>query len=120
MKNKIFLIVSLACIVVGAVIGYFAQMEVAKLTAFAVTMFGAGLAVAKLWNNKKEGANKVLVILSMVFVGLGAFLAGLTGSITETQITTIIGYVFSLILIVAGIITSVVANKKVGTDTVAK
>ena len=31
----------------------------------------------------------------MVLVGLGAFVAGLTGVITEAQVTAIIGYVFS-------------------------
>ena len=49
----------------------------------------------------------------MVLVGLGAFVAGLTGVITEAQVTAIIGYVFSLILIIAGIVTSVIANKAV-------
>ena len=47
----------------------------------------------------------------MVLVGLGAFVAVLTGVITEAQVTAIIGYVFSLILIIAGIVTSVIANK---------
>ena len=48
-----------------------------------------------------------------VLVGLGAFVAGLTRVITEAQVTAIIGYVFSLILIIAGIVTSVIANKAV-------
>ena len=38
----------------------------------------------------------------MVLVGLGAFVAGLTGVITEAQVTAIIGYVFSLLLVVYG------------------
>ncbi len=113
MKNKLFLIISLACIIGGAVIAYFAQIEVAKLSGFAVTMFGAGLAVAKLWKDRKETAKSWLVILAMVLVGIGSFIAGLTGAISESQVTTIIGYVFSLILLIAGIITSVIANKVV-------
>ena len=47
----------------------------------------------------------------MVLVGLGAFVSGLTGVITEAQVTATIGYVFSLILVIAGIVTSVIANK---------
>mgnify|MGYP006382065485 CR=1 FL=1 len=38
-------------------------------------------------------------------------IASITGVITEAQVTAIIGYVFSLILIIAGIVTSVIANK---------
>lgn len=113
MKNKLFLIVSIAFIILGAVISYFAKFPLAQMSGFAVTMFGAGLAVGKLWNDRDKTAKSWLVILSMVLVGLGAFVAGLTGVITEAQVTAIIGYVFSLILIIAGVITSVIANKAV-------
>ena len=113
MKNKLFLIVSIAFIIIGAIISYFAKLPLAQVSGFAVTMFGAGLAVGKLWNDREKTAKGWLVILSMVLVGLGAFIAGLTGVITEAQVTAIIGYVFSLILIIAGIITSVIANKAV-------
>lgn len=111
MKNKLFLIVSIAFIIIGAIISYFAKLPLAQVSGFAVTMFGAGLAVGKLWNDREKTAKGWLVILSMVLVGLGAFIAGLTGVITEAQVTAVIGYVFSLILIIAGIIASVVANK---------
>ena len=111
MKTKLFLIVSIALIVIGAVISYFAKFPLAQMSGFAVTMIGAGLAVGKLWNDRDKTAKSWMVILSMVLVGLGAFVAGLTGVITEAQITAIIGYVFSLILIIAGIVTSVIANK---------
>lgn len=113
MKNKLFLIVSFAFIILGAIISYFAKLPLAQVSGFAVTMFGAGLAVGKLWNDRDKTAKSWLVILSMVLVGIGAFIAGLTGVITEAQVTAIIGYVFSLILIIAGIITSVVANKTI-------
>ena len=109
MINKLFLIVSIAFIIIGAIIGYFAKFPLAQMSGFAVTMFGAGLAVGKFWNDRDKTAKSQLVILSMVLVGLGAFVAGLTGVITEAQVTAIIRYVFSLII--AGIITSVIANK---------
>ena len=117
MKNRLFLIVSFAFIILGAIISYFAKIPLAQVSGFAVTMFGAGLAVGKLWNDRDKTAKSWLVILSMVLVGIGAFIAGLTGVITEAQVTAIIGYVFSLILIIAGVIVSVVANK---TKAVAK
>lgn len=113
MKNKLFLIVSFAFIILGAIISYFAKLPLAQVSGFAVTMFGAGLAVGKLWNDRDKTAKSWLVILSMVLVGIGAFIAGLTGVITEAQVTAIIGYVFSLILIITGVITSVIANKTV-------
>ena len=113
MKTKLFLIVSIALIVIGAVISYFAKFPLAQMSGFAVTMFGAGLAVGKLWNDRDKTAKSWLIILSMVLVGLGAFFAGLTGVITETQVTDIIGYVISLILIIAGIVTSAISNKAV-------
>lgn len=110
MKGKYLLILSVLLIVGGAVLGYFAKYDVTSFTAFAMTMFGAGLAVAQLWNNKKEDAKRPLVILSMVFVGVGAFIAGLTGAISKEQITSIIGYVFALAMLIAGIITVAIAN----------
>ena len=111
MKTKLFLVVSIALIVIGAVISYFAKFPLAQMSGFAVTMFGAGLAVGKLWNDRDKTAKSWMVILSTALVGLGAFVAGLTGVITEAQVTAIIGYVFSLILIIAGIVTSVIVNK---------
>ena len=111
MKNKLFLIVSIAFIIIGAIISYFAKIPLVQISGFAVTMFGAGLAVGKLWNDRDKTAKSWMVILSMVLVGLGAFVAGLTGVITEAQVTATIGYVFSLILIIAGIVTSVIADK---------
>ena len=113
MKNKLFLIVSIAFIIIGAIISYFAKFPLAQISGFAVTMFGAGLAVGKLWNDRDKTAKSWLVILSMSLVGIGAFFAGLTGVIAETQVTDIIGYVISLILIITGIVTSVIANKTV-------
>ena len=74
MKNKLFLIVSIAFIIIGAIISYFAKFPLAQISGFAVTMFGAGLAVGKLWNDRDKTAKSWLVILSMVLVGLGALL----------------------------------------------
>ena len=111
MKNKIFLILCLALIIVGSAISYFAGIPEVQLLGFAVTMFGAGLLVANIWKDRKPEAKSWLVIVSLVLTGLGAFVAGITGVLSEEQIKTIIGYVFAFIQLIAGIITSVVANK---------
>lgn len=115
MKNKLFLIMSIAFIIIGTIISYFAKIPLAQISGFAVTMFGAELAVGKLWNDRDKKAESWLVELgAMVLVELGAFIAvltGLTRGITEAQVTTIIGYIYSLFLIIAGIVTSVIANK---------
>lgn len=110
MKGKLLTIFSLILIVAGTVAGYFAVNDVAQLSAFAVTMFGAGLAVANMWKNRKEGAKTWLVVLALVFLGLGSFLAGLTGALSEKTVTTVIGYTISLVAIIAGIVTTAVAN----------
>lgn len=112
MKNKVLLVVSLSLIILGAVIANFAKFEVAQISALAVTMFGAGLAVASLWKNRKEGSKTWLVVVGLSAISIGSFLAGLTGVITEKQVTTIIGLVFSFILLIAGIVSVAIANKK--------
>lgn len=117
MKNKVMLIVSLVMIIAGAVIGYFVKFQAAQLSAFAVTMLGAGLACATLWSNKKEGTKNWLVILSMVLIGLGAFLAGIVGVLGESQIQTIITGIFAGIAFIAGIISAIVSAKSVTEKT---
>lgn len=117
MKNKLMLIVALVMIIAGAVVGYFVKFEAVQLTAFAVTMLGAGLACATLWSNKKSGTKNWLVVLSMALIGIGAFLAGLMGVLSETQIQTIITGIFAGIAFIAGIITAIVSAKTVTSTT---
>lgn len=112
MNKRIFLILSIALIAAGTVAGFFAVNDTAKLTAFAVTEFGAGLACASIWKDRKETAKKPLVVLAMVCTGIGAFLAGITNAITESQMTTIIGLILSLLLVIMGIISLGFANKR--------
>ena len=112
MKNKLFLIVSIICIVGGSAISYFAGIPEVQLLGFAVTMFGAGLLVANMWKDRKPTANKVLIILSLALVGVGAFIAGITGVLSEEQVKSLIGLTVALVLFVAGLITSAVANAK--------
>lgn len=111
MKTSFFTVVAVALMFGGAVIAKYAGFAEADLVGFALTMLGAGLACSKLWKGRKESANKVLTILAMVLVGVGAFIAGLTGAVSESTVTTIIGYGFSLGLMLVGAVISVTANK---------
>lgn len=111
MKKNWMTIVGVLLIVVGACISYFAKWELADVSGFAVTMFGAGLATANLWNKRNPESKTWLCVLSLVLVGVGAFIIGFGGSIAESLVTTIISSVFGFIAIIAGLIVSAVANK---------
>lgn len=111
MNNKFGTLLAITMIVAGCVVGYFAQFDATKITAFAVTMFGAGLAVSQLWKDRKESAKTWVVILGMALVGVGAFVAGLFSFMQLEQVKTLIGLVFSLIVFVAGLVTTLLANK---------
>lgn len=105
MKKKTIAIIAIVFIIAGTVCGYFAKNDMTALGAFAVTMFGAGVACAAMWEGRKPDASKKVVIATIVMVGLGSFLAGFTGIVSESEVTTVIGLVTSLILIISGIIT---------------
>lgn len=111
MKKNWMTIVGILLIVVGAGISYFAKWELADVSGFAVTMFGAGLATANLWNKRDKGAKTWLCVLSLILVGVGAFILGFGGIIAETTMTTIIASVIGFVAIIAGLIVSAVANK---------
>lgn len=111
MKNNIFLIVSIATILLGSAISYFAGIPEVQLVGFAVTMLGAGLLVANIWKERKPTAKSWLIVLSLALVGIGSFLAGVTGVLSEEQVKSIIGYTLALIMLIAGIIVQAVANK---------
>ena len=113
MNKKLFsLIISLSFIAVGCAISYFAQFDAGKITGFAVTMFGAGLAVNQLWNGRKPEAKTWLVITGIVLIGLGSFIAGLFMVMVIEQIKTYVGLIFAVILFIAGLVVTAVANKK--------
>lgn len=114
MKNKTFaLIVAIVMIVLGCIVSYFAKFEAVQIGGFAVTMFGAGLAVNQLWNNRKEGAKTYLVILGIILIGLGCFIAGLFLLMDVEQVKTLISLVFALIVFIAGLVVTFIGNKTV-------
>lgn len=111
MKKNWLTIIGIFFIVVGVVISYFAKWELANVSGFAVTMFGAGLACANLWNKRDKTAKTWMSIVSLILIGVGAFAIGFGGIISETLMTTIISSVFGFVVIIAGLLVSVVANK---------
>ena len=54
MKKNWISVLGILFIVIGTVVSYFAKWELADISGFAVTMFGAGLMVANLWNKRSE------------------------------------------------------------------
>ena len=111
MKKNWITIIGILLIVVGTVITYFAKWELSDVLGFATIMFGAGLATANLWNKRNKEAKTWLSVLSLILVGVGAFVIGFGGIIAESLVTTIISSVFGFVAIIAGLIVSVVANK---------
>lgn len=113
MNKKLFaLIISLSFIAVGCAVSYFAQFDGAKITGFAVTMFGAGLAVNQLWNERKPEAKTWLVVLGIALVGIGSFIAGLFLVMDIEQIKTYVGLIFAVIVFIAGLVVTYIGNKK--------
>lgn len=113
MKNKLFaLIASIAMIVIGCLLCYFAKYELVQISGFALTMFGAGLAVNQLWGSRDKTKPTWLSVVGMVLIGLGCFLAGLLALMTKEQTTTLIGMVFAFIVFVAGLVVMLFPKKK--------
>lgn len=113
MNKKLFaLIISLSFIAIGCAVSYFAQFDGAKITGFAVTMFGAGLAVNQLWNERKPEAKTWLVVLGIALVGIGSFIAGLFLVMNIEQVKTYVGLIFAVIVFIAGLVVTYIGNKK--------
>lgn len=114
MNKKLFaLIMSIVMIGIGCIVSYFAKFEPVQIGGFAVTMFGAGLAVNQLWNDRKEGSKTFLVVLGIVLIGLGCFIAGLFLLMDAEQIKTYVGLIFAVIIFIAGLVTTMIGNNTV-------
>lgn len=112
MNKKLFaLIACLIMIGIGCVVSYFAQSDVTKLSGFAVTMLFAGIAVNQMWKERKPEAKSWVVILGIVLVGLGSFIAGVFMLLDEAQVKTYIGMIIAIILFIAGLVTTYLGNK---------
>lgn len=113
MNKKLFaLITCLVMIGVGCIVSYFAQSDWTKVAGFAVTMLFAGVAVNQMWKERKPEAKPFVVILGIVLVGLGSFIAGMFMLMDEAQIKTYISLIFAVVVFIAGLVTVYLGNKK--------
>lgn len=113
MKKRVLLIIGLIVLIAGVIISNFAKFPLADVLGYAITMFGAGLAVAGMYEKRNPAVKTWVVWLSIILVGLGAFVLGFVG-VAEDTVKTIITAVFGLVVIIAGLIVPVVIlkNKK--------
>jgi len=110
MKKRVLLIIGLIVLIAGVIISNFAKFPLADVLGYAITMFGAGLAVAGMYEKRDPAVKTWVVWLSIILVGLGAFVLGFAG-VAEDTVKTIITAVFGLVVIIAGLIVPVVIPK---------
>lgn len=111
MRKNILLIIGLVFVITGAVMAYFANFPQADAAGFAVTMFGAGLATAQVWNKRDKTKKTWLALLSVFLLGAGAFLLGF-GQFSQDTMVTVISAAFGLAAIIGSLIISVVQTKE--------
>ena len=109
-KKRVLLIIGLIVLIAGVIISNFAKFPLADVLGYAITMFGAGLAVAGMYEKRDPTVKTWVVWLSIILVGLGAFVLGFAG-VAEDTVKTIITAVFGLVVIIAGLIVPVVIPK---------
>ena len=105
MRKNILLIIGLVFVIAGAAMAYFANFPQADAAGFAVTMFGAGLATAQIWN-KRDKTKKTWLALLSVFLLLGF------GQFSQDTMVTVISAAFGLAAIIGSLIISVVQTKE--------
>lgn len=103
MKKNIVVFLAIILMVVGICFSYFGSWNLADITGFALTMFGAGLAAATMWEKRDPTKKAWVGIVGLVLIGAGAFGLGFLGFAKET-VTVIISSVFGLVSILAGLI----------------
>lgn len=110
MSRRVFIFVGLALIIIGTVFAYLTNFNLADVTGFAVTMFGAGLTANAMYEKRDTSKNKWLSVLTIVLVGGGGLLLGF-GGFSEDTMTTVITSVFGVVAIIGGLILSYVSSK---------
>lgn len=111
MRKTIILIIGLLMLIVGVVVAQVGKFQLADISGFAVTMFGAGLAAATLWGKKETGSKTWLCLLGVVCIGIGAFMLGFAG-FAEATMTVVITSVFGVVAVILGVITSYIGIKQ--------
>lgn len=109
MNKKIWNIVCVVLIVVGAVTAYFSNIAWVDVTALAVSFGSAGVLCASMFN--KQEKKNWLFYLSTVLIAVGSFGVCFAGASVEI-LPKIIESIAGFIALIAGIIGFVFAEKK--------
>lgn len=111
MKNKIFFIIGLILTILGAVVGYFAQIPVAEITGLASASIGLALLIVGIVQKSEKKDWKLYTSITGVVVG--SFILAFMG-ITEDKIKAVITGVVGLIVIIISVIPALFIIKKKG------
>lgn len=109
MKSKLFFIIGLVLLIVGAGLGYFASIPVVEITGLAVTSLGLALTIVSIV--KKTEKKDWKLYTSIVGVVVGSFILGLMG-VTEDKIKALIAAVIGIIVIIVSVIPLAFVVKK--------
>lgn len=104
--NKVFKIIGLVCIVVGAVISAIFNYTVADLVGIAVAFLGAGIEAISVYKSAENKDWKL--VLAIVLMAVGGLCCAFAG-IAEATITQIITTVAGLVILITGLFTSIFA-----------
>lgn len=106
-------VIGIVMIMLGAILeALFAGITIAECITFGLIMFGAGLACSDLWKKQKDTMPLWLRILSVALLGVGSFILGFMGQITEDQVKLIITYSVTIAMIITGLLIPVFNKKK--------
>lgn len=100
MKNKIFLIIGIALLVIGSGLACFTDIY-SDIPALAVAAFGLGVLVVTIWNKSEVKGPKVIV--SITCITISGFFCAIAGLAQDTM-TNIIAAVIALVLLLIGVI----------------
>lgn len=102
--NKIFKILCILMVVVGAGLATFTDVAISEYAGIALAFVGAALACLNTYRKSEKKDWKVIV--SIVLIAVGAFILGFAG-VAGDNISKIIAAVNGVVLLIFGLITSI-------------
>lgn len=107
--NKVFKIIGLVCIIVGAVIAALFNLVVTDLIGVAVAFLGASLTAIGVYKSAEVKDWKL--VLAIFLMAIGGICCALSG-VAEATMTQIITAVAGLVILISGVITSIATVTK--------